>query len=630
MTSCKLAPESMAGRRQDRGGHAHPWAPLLLLLLLLTRTAGAGTTCVCLRAPEPIRVDGRFDEAYWEIAPTLVQLQIVDGRPPPHPCEARMLWDERCLYVGLSMQSPNVWATIGPDTPEPRELWTSSAEAAARFIMLKDPFVKLLLDPDGDGQDYVEFHINALNRVNDVWLGHGSTRTDRQELDMSPTNYHLEWDCAGLTSAVHVQGTLNVPADTDQGWTAEIAIPWASLKALTKGSCPPKPGEVWRVMVGSVFREQPAGERTYATWPVMGVRDVHQPDRFGFVRFSAAMAEPGPDSAHARREGALGWKMVWVWDLPGKSEVDKIALAKSLGFNAVTSSDVQACRQAAMQAVGVAYLSDAPEAFRQALLPSEAERLKLQAETPVLNDLYQGGGEPLLGGEINRSNPWCLNRPEALAYAQKRVDQLLAAGHEVIALDGIGYKNYYACFCPLCREQQKQYAAAHPDIPAAAVVLKHSEECLLSFYQALVEHARRAKPQVRIVCHVWPYFAPNPEYGSQLSVDYSGETVSWFFAPHWSLEDVERRTRTLVRSPGGEARRNVGAPFVGVFTKAPNERHRKTAERVRQEIRIVKRSGASAIQMAELGNLLHDPAIATVVSEELGGTWKPDGGLGSK
>ena len=31
-----------------------------------------------------------------------------------------------------------------------------------------------------------------------------------------------------------------------------------------------------------------------------------------------------------------------------------------------------------------------------------------------------------------------------------------------------------------------------------------------------------------------------------------------------------------------------------------------------------------AIQLAELGNIVNDPEISKVVSEELGGTWKSD------
>jgi hypothetical protein len=37
-----------------------------------------------------------------------------------------------------------------------------------------------------------------------------------------------DYDLPGLRVAVHVDGVINEPAIVDTGWTAEVAIPWAS------------------------------------------------------------------------------------------------------------------------------------------------------------------------------------------------------------------------------------------------------------------------------------------------------------------------------------------------------------------------------------------------------------------
>ena len=37
------------------------------------------------------------------------------------------------------------------------------------------------------------------------------------------------WEMKGVRPAVHVNGTLNDPADLDRGWQIEIAIPWSAL-----------------------------------------------------------------------------------------------------------------------------------------------------------------------------------------------------------------------------------------------------------------------------------------------------------------------------------------------------------------------------------------------------------------
>ena len=146
----------------------------------------------------------------------------------------------------------------------------------------------------------------------------------------------------------------------------------------------------------------------------------------------------------------------------------------------------------------------------------------------------------------------------------------------------------------------------------------------MSFYNTLVTYAKEKKPDIKTTCHIWPHFAPNPLYGNRLQVDYCGQTVSWFFLPHWSLDKIKRYTYEAVNHEARFHANSKGAPFIGIFTLPPNERHRKSARRVKEEIRIIKKSGAKAIQFAELGNILNDVEIANVVSEELGGSWKND------
>ena len=147
---------------------------------------------------------------------------------------------------------------------------------ATRTLPLAVPgvnFLKVFLDPDGDGKKYLEFHINALGNINDVWIGQGSKRTDRQDLNLSPENYHLEWDCANLKSAVNIRGTLNNPEDVDKGWGVELAFPWTSLSSFADGRCPPSQSSTWRAHLGRVYRVKDAGKPCYWTWPVIGIPD---------------------------------------------------------------------------------------------------------------------------------------------------------------------------------------------------------------------------------------------------------------------------------------------------------------------------------------------------------------------
>ena len=45
------------------------------------------------------------------------------------------------------------------------------------------------------------------------------------------------WEIPGLKSAVHVDGTINDPRDTDRGWSVELAFPWAVLGELARRNC---------------------------------------------------------------------------------------------------------------------------------------------------------------------------------------------------------------------------------------------------------------------------------------------------------------------------------------------------------------------------------------------------------
>lgn len=588
----------------------------------------------CYRADKPVRVDGRLDEKAWRDVPWILTRGLADGLPPRYSTKAKMLWDDNYLYVGFEVEEPNVWGVVGKDAGESRQVWHTSPEAAGKFIMCRDSFLKVFLDPDGDGKKYTELHINPLNNVNDWWFKRQPTQRPpfpekREPADVSAENLHLEWDCAGLKSAVQVHGTLNNPEDTDKGWSVEIAFPWSSLSPFTTGKCPPAPGDVWRAHLGRAHRARADGDRTYWTWPVIGVLDCHQVDRWGSLIFSgdpAALEKATPRKGDTA--GQLKWKMVWLWSIKAKDKTDAevVALAKALGFNAIqarSESMIEECHRVGMQALAALWFAAAPKEYVQAMRPYEQARAARRNDNPTAKNLYQSGGEQLIGGETGGGRPWCLDRPEALEFGKQRIDRIIKAGYDGIAFDSIGYKNYYACFCPVSQKKHEELIKRHPGISPEAAIRKYSEERLIFFYTALAEYARKKKPGITITCHIYPHFAPNPLYGNKLPVDYCGQTVSWFYVPHWPLDKIERYAYEIVQKGARFHPKSQGAPFIGIYTLPASGRHRKSARRVREEIRIVKRAGAKAIQLAELGNILNDPEVARVVSEELGGTWKP-------
>ena len=75
----------------------------------------APRTYVAYRAVQPLRVDGRLDEAAWQAAAWTEDFVDIEGSSRPAPrfrTRARMLWDSTNLYIAAELTEPDVWGTI--------------------------------------------------------------------------------------------------------------------------------------------------------------------------------------------------------------------------------------------------------------------------------------------------------------------------------------------------------------------------------------------------------------------------------------------------------------------------------------------------------------------------------------
>jgi hypothetical protein len=110
-----------------------------------------------------------------------------------------------------------------------------------------------------------------------------------------------EWNLQAMRWAVHVDGTLNDPRDVDQGWSVEFALPWSGFKKSAGMPCPPRDGDVWRInfsrvqwqheIVEGKYRKVPGTKEDNWVWSPQGVIDMHRPQRWGYVRFTANSIE---------------------------------------------------------------------------------------------------------------------------------------------------------------------------------------------------------------------------------------------------------------------------------------------------------------------------------------------------
>jgi predicted esterase len=229
---------------------------------------------VCRHTSTPIVVDGIPDDAAWADAPwTADFVDIQDGaKPKPRfRTRAKMLWDDDYLYIAAELEEPHVWATLTQHDS----------------VIFQDPDFEVFINPRGDTHNYYEFEMNALNTGWDLML-------ERPYMDKGRANN--SWDIPGLKTAVHVNGTLNNPADIDKGWTIEIAFPWKVLSEHARHPGPPTEGEQWRIDFsrvewqittnGGVYKKVPDTPEDNWIWSPPGVVDMHRPEMWGVVQFT--------------------------------------------------------------------------------------------------------------------------------------------------------------------------------------------------------------------------------------------------------------------------------------------------------------------------------------------------------
>ncbi len=242
---------------------------------------------VCYRARSPLTIDGVLDEAAWRDAPWTEDFVDIEGatRPAPtHRTRARMLWDDTYLYIGADLVEPALWATMKEHD----------------LVIFQENDFEFFIDPNGDNHEYFEFEINALGTGWDLLLPRpykdGGSAVDG-------------WEIRGLKSAVHLDGTLNVPGDTDRGWSIELAVPWAALGK--RGVTPPADGAQWRVnfsrvqwplaVVDGAYKRIAGRSENNWVWSPQGVVNMHRPETWGYVQFASG----GPGSATFKPDATL-------------------------------------------------------------------------------------------------------------------------------------------------------------------------------------------------------------------------------------------------------------------------------------------------------------------------------------
>ncbi len=175
-------------------------------------------------------IDGHPSEAVWAhaaVASGFVEFVPAPGSPDPGQTEVRFLQDEASLYVSVSVR-------VDPAT--------LNAPLVPRDEIQFNDWVEVILDSFADGQRGFTFRVTPRGVQGD------GVYTEGGDIWMQDMSWDTVWKSAGATS--------------ETGWTAEVAIPWRSLRYVS--------GSDWRVVA---LRFTPSPWTMYA-YPALSVEEA--------------------------------------------------------------------------------------------------------------------------------------------------------------------------------------------------------------------------------------------------------------------------------------------------------------------------------------------------------------------
>ena len=230
VSAIALAPLALAQAPQSSGDLPSAASPGLQRVPLpgetIVRMEDGNAVVRAIRIQEGLTLDGRLDEPYYREVPAItgfIQQEPVEGAPASEETEVWIFYDDTNLYV-----SALCWDT------EPNLILANEMRRDSINILNNQSFT-VVLDTFNDNRNSVFLQTNPLGAERD------QAATD--EGNNIDGNWNAVWD-------VRTQRF-------DQGWTAEFAIPFRSLRYDSN------PDQVWGMILRRVIRRK--NEWTYLT-----------------------------------------------------------------------------------------------------------------------------------------------------------------------------------------------------------------------------------------------------------------------------------------------------------------------------------------------------------------------------
>ncbi|MBS7230667.1 carbohydrate-binding family 9-like protein [Flavobacterium psychroterrae] len=192
---------------------------IIVIISLMCPTINHSQSIPVYKTNEIISIDGDLSD--WK-TPFLGPFVIHNsGEKATQNTYVSLSWNDESLYIAYRSTDSNI---IGKPQKKDSPVFST------------DDLVEIFIDPDGDGQNYVEIGVNAFSSNYDMLLK-----------CISPV-------CGGwsTTTAFDIAGLETQSKITAEGFNTEIKIPFSSLKNIKNGNfSKPKIGTKWK---GNAFR----------------------------------------------------------------------------------------------------------------------------------------------------------------------------------------------------------------------------------------------------------------------------------------------------------------------------------------------------------------------------------------
>lgn len=224
---------------------------VVLLGVMMSLTTYSQTIAIP-KTTNKITIDGDLSD--WKTSFSRPFVIHNSGEKATQNTMVSLSWNEENLYVAYSSIDSQI---VGKPQSKDAEIYKT------------DDLVEIFIDPDGDGQNYIEIGVNAF-----------STNYDMLIKCISPK-------CGGWKTATSfdISGLEAVSKITTEGFCTEIKIPFSSLEKIQNGHfSKPKSGTKWK---GNTFRIDYGNTTEYlALQPYKSLKfGFHQPEEFAVFEF---------------------------------------------------------------------------------------------------------------------------------------------------------------------------------------------------------------------------------------------------------------------------------------------------------------------------------------------------------